>query len=205
MSGVEAVEPSERALNDPAVAAKPVAFVDAAPAMRGSMLHAKRRAAWSAHCAQRAQMRPTSRQRIQPLADELGPRGSSNSSRYPKHRRSTLVQLTPRRSALSRPQCPTPFDGIHHRRRSQPTRHPQDYRARAAAERPCESAVGAAVVVCDARRADTPPARRSLGCASQPLVRAQKKMQMRPQKGLAFARERSIAVVARRIEPRRDA
>src|SRR5215467_5082728 len=42
-----------------------------------------------------AQMRPTSRQRMQRLADELAAEGLVNFIDNPKHRRSKLVQLTP--------------------------------------------------------------------------------------------------------------
>jgi DNA-binding MarR family transcriptional regulator len=41
-----------------------------------------------------AQMRPTSRQRMQRLADELAAGGLVTFTRNPKHRRSKLVQLT---------------------------------------------------------------------------------------------------------------
>jgi DNA-binding MarR family transcriptional regulator len=43
-----------------------------------------------------AQMRPTSRQRMQRLADELAADGLVEFVDNPKHRRSKLVQLTPR-------------------------------------------------------------------------------------------------------------
>src|SRR5215204_6134701 len=43
-----------------------------------------------------AQMRPTSRQRIQRLADELADEGLVEFIDNPKHRRSKLVQLTPK-------------------------------------------------------------------------------------------------------------
>ena len=43
-----------------------------------------------------AQMRPTSRQRMQRLADELAAEGLVNFIDNPKHRRSKLVQLKPR-------------------------------------------------------------------------------------------------------------
>jgi DNA-binding MarR family transcriptional regulator len=43
-----------------------------------------------------AQMRPTSRQRMQRLADELAAAGLVEFSDNPKHRRSKLVQLTPK-------------------------------------------------------------------------------------------------------------
>ena len=43
-----------------------------------------------------AQMRPTSRQRMQRLADELAAEGLVNFIDNPKHRRSKLVQLTPK-------------------------------------------------------------------------------------------------------------
>jgi DNA-binding MarR family transcriptional regulator len=42
-----------------------------------------------------AQMRPTSRQRMQRLADELAAEGLVRFADNPKHRRSKLVQLTP--------------------------------------------------------------------------------------------------------------
>src|SRR5215203_716967 len=43
-----------------------------------------------------AQMRPTSRQRVQRLADELAAEGLVEFIDNPKHRRSKLVQLTPK-------------------------------------------------------------------------------------------------------------
>ncbi len=43
-----------------------------------------------------AQMRPTSRQRMQRLADELAAEGLVEFIDNPKHRRSKLVQLTPK-------------------------------------------------------------------------------------------------------------
>jgi DNA-binding MarR family transcriptional regulator len=43
-----------------------------------------------------AQMRPTSRQRMQRLADELAAEGLVEFINNPKHRRSQLVQLTPK-------------------------------------------------------------------------------------------------------------
>lgn len=43
-----------------------------------------------------AQMRPTSRQRMQRLADELAAEGLVEFADNPKHRRSKLVQLTPK-------------------------------------------------------------------------------------------------------------
>jgi DNA-binding MarR family transcriptional regulator len=43
-----------------------------------------------------AQMRPTSRQRMQRLADELEAEGMVKFVENPKHRRSQLVQLTPK-------------------------------------------------------------------------------------------------------------
>src|SRR5688572_393065 len=43
-----------------------------------------------------AQMRPTSRQRMQRLADELAAEGMVEFIDNPKHRRSKLVQLTPK-------------------------------------------------------------------------------------------------------------
>ena len=43
-----------------------------------------------------AQMRPTSRQRMQRLADELASEGLVEFINNPKHRRSKLVQLTPK-------------------------------------------------------------------------------------------------------------
>jgi DNA-binding MarR family transcriptional regulator len=46
-----------------------------------------------------AQMRPTSRQRMQRLADELAAEGLVEFIDNPKHRRSKLVQLTPRGNA----------------------------------------------------------------------------------------------------------
>ena len=74
-----------------------------------------------------AQMRPTSRQRMQRLADELAAEGLVGFIDNPKHRRSKLVQLTAqRRRALSPAQRPAPFDHIHHGRRSQRTGYPQD-------------------------------------------------------------------------------
>jgi DNA-binding MarR family transcriptional regulator len=49
-----------------------------------------------------AQMRPTSRQRMQRLADELAAEGLVKFIDNPKHRRSKLVQLTPKGDALHR-------------------------------------------------------------------------------------------------------
>src|SRR5438034_11620195 len=46
-----------------------------------------------------AQMRPTSRQRTQRLADELAAEGLVKFSDNPKHQRSKLVQLTPKGEA----------------------------------------------------------------------------------------------------------
>ncbi len=49
-----------------------------------------------------AQMRPTSRQRMQRLADELAAEGLVEFIDNPKHRRSKLVQLTPKGGARYR-------------------------------------------------------------------------------------------------------
>ncbi|GAA4119418.1 MarR family winged helix-turn-helix transcriptional regulator [Aminobacter aganoensis] len=49
-----------------------------------------------------AQMRPTSRQRMQRLADELAAEGLVEFADNPKHRRSKLVQLTPQGAARYR-------------------------------------------------------------------------------------------------------
>src|ERR671912_737347 len=49
-----------------------------------------------------AQMRPTSRQRMQRLADELAAQGLVEFIDNPKHRRSKLVQLTPEGSSRYR-------------------------------------------------------------------------------------------------------
>src|ERR687892_1928314 len=49
-----------------------------------------------------AQMRPTSRQRMQRLADELAAEGLVTFIENPKHRRSKLVQLTPKGDARYR-------------------------------------------------------------------------------------------------------
>jgi DNA-binding MarR family transcriptional regulator len=49
-----------------------------------------------------AQMRPTSRQRMQRLADELAAEGLVEFIDNPKHRRSKLVQLTPKGDARYR-------------------------------------------------------------------------------------------------------
>jgi DNA-binding MarR family transcriptional regulator len=49
-----------------------------------------------------AQMRPTSRQRMQRLADELAAEGLIKFIDNPKHRRSKLVQLTPKGKARYR-------------------------------------------------------------------------------------------------------
>ena len=49
-----------------------------------------------------AQMRPTSRQRMQRLADELAAAGLVRFIDNPKHRRSKLVQLTPKGEARYR-------------------------------------------------------------------------------------------------------
>ena len=49
-----------------------------------------------------AQMRPTSRQRMQRLADELAAEGLAEFIANPKHRRSKLVRLTPKGDARYR-------------------------------------------------------------------------------------------------------
>ena len=49
-----------------------------------------------------AQMRPTSRQRMQRLADELAAEGLVEFVDNPKHRRSKLVRLTPKGGARYR-------------------------------------------------------------------------------------------------------
>jgi DNA-binding MarR family transcriptional regulator len=49
-----------------------------------------------------AQMRPTSRQRMQRLADELAAEGLVEFIDNPKHRRSKLVRLTPKGDARYR-------------------------------------------------------------------------------------------------------
>ena len=49
-----------------------------------------------------AQMRPTSRQRMQRLADELAAEGHVRFIENPRHRRSKLVQLTPKGDARYR-------------------------------------------------------------------------------------------------------
>src|SRR5215475_2604730 len=49
-----------------------------------------------------AEMRPTSRQRMQRLADELAAEGLVEFINNPKHRRSKLVRLTPRGQARYR-------------------------------------------------------------------------------------------------------
>lgn len=49
-----------------------------------------------------AQMRPTSRQRMQRLADELAAEGLVTFTDNPKHRRSKLVELTPKGEARYR-------------------------------------------------------------------------------------------------------
>ena len=83
-----------------------------------------------------AQMRPTSRQRMQRLADELAAEGLVEFIDNPKHRRSKLVRLTPqRRRALPRAERPAPGDRLDHGRRSQRSGYPQGHRDRAAAER----------------------------------------------------------------------
>jgi DNA-binding MarR family transcriptional regulator len=51
-----------------------------------------------------AEMRPTSRQRMQRLADELAAEGLVEFIYNPKHRRSKLVQLTPKGEARYREQ-----------------------------------------------------------------------------------------------------
>jgi DNA-binding MarR family transcriptional regulator len=51
-----------------------------------------------------AEMRPTSRQRMQRLADELATEGLVEFIDNPKHRRSKLVQLTPKGEARYREQ-----------------------------------------------------------------------------------------------------
>ena len=65
-----------------------------------------------------AEMRPTSRQRMQRLADELAAEGLVEFIDNPKHRRSKLVQLTrERRRALPRVERPVPGDRIDDGRR----------------------------------------------------------------------------------------
>jgi len=49
-----------------------------------------------------AQMRPTSRQRMQRLADDLAAEGLVKFTDNPKHRRSKLVRLTPKGNARYR-------------------------------------------------------------------------------------------------------
>jgi DNA-binding MarR family transcriptional regulator len=60
-----------------------------------------------------AEMRPTSRQRMQRLADELAAEGLVEFIDNPKHRRSKLVQLTPKglSTARKRPCQPEPGKG----------------------------------------------------------------------------------------------
>src|SRR5262249_55258435 len=91
-----------------------------------------------------AHMRPTSRQRMQRLADELAAEGLVKFIDNPKHRRSKLVQLTPKGDARY-PEMNPPFLVVrtHHGRGSQGSGYPQAPRERAAVERRCESAVGA--------------------------------------------------------------
>src|SRR6266849_2984228 len=49
-----------------------------------------------------ARMRPTSRQRMQPLADELAAKGLVQFIDHPRHRRSKLVRLTSKGDARYR-------------------------------------------------------------------------------------------------------
>ena len=80
-----------------------------------------------------AQMRPTSRQRMQRLADELADEGLVEFIDNPKHRRSKLVQLTPQgllplqRIERRAPEYRIDLGGRHERKR-----HPQSQRERAA-------------------------------------------------------------------------
>jgi DNA-binding MarR family transcriptional regulator len=59
-----------------------------------------------------AEMRPTSRQRMQRLADELAAEGLVEFIDNPRHRRSRLVRLTRAGGPLPRDGCPTAGDGI---------------------------------------------------------------------------------------------
>jgi len=81
-----------------------------------------------------AQMRPTSRQRMQRLADELAAEGLVKFIDNPKHRRSKLVRLTPKGDALPRAQRQVSGDRLDDGRRSQRSGYPEDHRDRAAAE-----------------------------------------------------------------------
>jgi DNA-binding MarR family transcriptional regulator len=82
-----------------------------------------------------AQMRPTSCQRMQRLANELAAEGLVEFIDNPKHRRSKLVRLTPKGDARYRESTPVTVNRIHHGRRYQRTGYPQDDRDRAASER----------------------------------------------------------------------
>jgi hypothetical protein len=81
-----------------------------------------------------AEMRPTSRQRMQRLADELAAEGLVEFIDNPKHRRSKLVRLTAKGNALPRDERPAPGDRLDHGRRAQRTEYSQDHRDRPAAE-----------------------------------------------------------------------
>jgi hypothetical protein len=99
-----------------------------------------------------AQMRPTSRQRMQRLADELAAEGLVKFIDNPKNRRSKLVQLTPRRRVLPRAERPFPGGCLNSGRGSERSGYPQDRGDRTATKRRRESAVGAVGVVCEALR-----------------------------------------------------
>ena len=89
-----------------------------------------------------AEMRPTSRQRMQRLADELAAEGLVEFVDNPKHRRSKLVQLTRKGEArYGELECPAPGDRLDHGRRARRGGYPQDHRGGAAAERGREGAV----------------------------------------------------------------
>ena len=75
-----------------------------------------------------AKMRPTSRQRMQRLADELAAEGLVEFIDNPRHRRSKLVRLTRRgRCALPRIERPVARNGVDDGRRFERGGYPQDH------------------------------------------------------------------------------
>ena len=83
-----------------------------------------------------AQMRPTSRQRMQRLADELAAEGLVEFIDNPGHRRSKLLSLTPRGESRYRVlSAPVPGDRLDDGRRFERGGHPQHHGNRAATQR----------------------------------------------------------------------
>src|SRR5512133_2774637 len=82
-----------------------------------------------------AQMRPTSRQRMQRLADELAAEGLVYFIGNPKHLFEAGAAYAKGREALQRVERTLSCDRIHLGRRSQRRRHPPNQADRAASER----------------------------------------------------------------------